>query len=99
MKTTIDIAPALLLEARRVASKQKTTLKALVEQGLREVLAERKHPKPYKLPDMSVAGNGLQPEFQGASWQEILDASYEGRGTPERVTGTAFARRRAKSLR
>jgi len=97
MKTTIDIAPALLLEARRLASRQKTTLKALVEEGLRRALDERKKAKPFKLRHVSFRGDGLQPEFQGASWQEILDASYEGRGTPEPATdGIVSARRRAE---
>ena len=38
MKTTIDVADALLEEARQVAAHDRTTLKELVQEGLRRVL-------------------------------------------------------------
>ncbi len=38
MKTTIDIADPLLREARKLANREGTTLRALVEQGLRHVI-------------------------------------------------------------
>ena len=41
MKTTIDISDSLLEKARRVAASRGTTVKALVEAGLRQVLADR----------------------------------------------------------
>jgi Arc/MetJ family transcription regulator len=41
MKTTIDIADPLFADAKRAAERRGTTLKALVEQGLRQVLAEQ----------------------------------------------------------
>src|SRR5215218_5709383 len=40
MKTTLDISDPLLREARKVAARQGTTLRALVELGLRRILAE-----------------------------------------------------------
>lgn len=39
MKTAIDIADPLFAEARRAAEREGATLKALVERGLRQVLA------------------------------------------------------------
>jgi len=42
MKTTIEIPNSLLEEARKLASQEGTTVRALVETGLRRVLAERK---------------------------------------------------------
>ena len=80
MKTTIHIPDALLTQAQAVAAKEHTTLKALVSEGLQKVLAERQKQKPFKLKDGSVGGGGLTPEFEGASWEQIRAAIYEGHG-------------------
>lgn len=81
MKTTIDIPDGLLAEVQEIVQRDGTTLKALTLEGLRKVLAERNAPKkPFKLRDCSFKGDGLTPEFEGASWEKIRDAIYEGRG-------------------
>ncbi len=82
MKTTIDVADVLLEEARRVAAAEKTTLRALVEEGLRRVLAARSHAAvgPFRLRDASVAGSGLQPGVEDGSWERIRGLTYDGRG-------------------
>lgn len=80
MKTTLDIADPLLEQARIVAAREGVTLRALVEQGLQAVLAERETAKPYKLRDASVKGQGLNPEFATADWGAVRDTIYEGRG-------------------
>ena len=81
MKTTLDIADPLFAEAKRIAARDGETLRSLVEQGLRKVLAERsRKAKPFKLRDASFKGAGMTPEFEGASWDKIRDAIYEGRG-------------------
>ena len=79
MKTTIEIADALLREARKLAAREGVTLRALVERGLHRVLAEAKRP-PFRMRDGSFKGNGLQPEVRHMSWEQLLDMSYEGRG-------------------
>jgi hypothetical protein len=79
MKTTIEIAPALLLEAKQVARREKITLRELVEAGLRAVLKVRA-PKPFVLRDARVGGKGLNEDFQDGSWARMRDAVYEGRG-------------------
>lgn len=62
MKTTIEIADALLAEAREVAAKEKTTVRALVEDGLRKSLSERRQRrKPFKLKLVTAGGSGLAP--------------------------------------
>ncbi len=51
MKTTIDVDDALLIEAKSVAAKRRTTLKAIVEHALRRELApdpEISNPDPEK---------------------------------------------------
>lgn len=81
MKTTIQIAEPLLAEAKCLASREKTTVRALVEEGLRRVLEDRQGRKPFKLRDKSVKGKGLSREFADGSWAKIRDAIYEGRGS------------------
>ena len=82
MKTTIDVADALLREAREVATRDQTTLKELIHEGLRRVLDERRpRPKAFCLREIAPVGGEFQPEFAAGDWQRIRDAIYEGRGT------------------
>jgi hypothetical protein len=61
----------------KIATKRKTTLKALVDEGLRQVVAtSERETTPFKLKDCSFGGQGLTPEFQNASWDEIRDEIY-----------------------
>ena len=80
MKTTIELADDLVERAKALAVKQRTTLRALVERGLYEVLSADEEPVPFQLQDASVGGRGLRPEFQSADWHRIRKAAYEGRG-------------------
>ena len=80
MKTTVEIADSLLASAKRLAVQRGTTLRALVETGLRRVLEESERREPFRLRDASFDGRGLQPEFRDGDWDRIRDASYEGRG-------------------
>ncbi len=79
MKTTLEISDPLLREARKVAARQNTTLRALVERGLRRVVAERQQ-SPFKLRRASFKGRGLHPELHNAGWERVRDIAYEGRG-------------------
>lgn len=80
MKTTVEISDALLKEAKRVASEEKTTLRALIEAGLRRTLESRQLGAEFHLRDAGFRGKGLQPEFRDGDWQQIRDAAYKGRG-------------------
>ena len=81
MKTTVEISDSLLDEARKVATREGTTLKALIEQGLRKVVAERRQRAgAFRLRKASFRGHGLQPGVSDASWERIRDMAYEGRG-------------------
>ena len=82
MKTTIQIADSLFREARRVARQERTTLRALVEEGLRRVISDRRRrsSRGFRLRKASFKGRGLQPHLAGATWDQILDLGYEGRG-------------------
>jgi len=80
MKTTVEIPDALAEEAKAVARREKTTLRALIETGLRQVLREYRRSSAFQLRDASFGGRGLQPEFREGDWQRIREAAYEGRG-------------------
>lgn len=81
MKTTVHIADALLAEAQEVARKENTTLKALINEGLHRILAERKTRKPFKLKDCSYPPpDQIKEEWKVRPWEEIRAIIYEGRG-------------------
>ncbi len=73
MKTTVDIADQLFEGARRLAAREGTTLRALIEEGLRAVLLSRRAaPKGFVLRDASFAGDGV------AELQDLLLARHVG---------------------
>ena len=81
MKTTVDIQDDLLERAKALAARQKTTLRSLLEEGLRWVLGARTRQQPFRLRDASVGGKGVQPGIQEGAWDQILDQIYKGRGS------------------
>jgi hypothetical protein len=80
MKTTLEISDPLLRAARKLAARERTTLRALVEQGLRRVVAEKQQRNAFKLRKASFKGRGLHPELQDGAWERVRDLAYEGRG-------------------
>jgi hypothetical protein len=58
-----------------------TSVRALIEEGLRRVLADRRRRRAaFTLRDVSFRGEGLSPEFEGESWPAVRDAIYRERG-------------------
>jgi hypothetical protein len=80
MKTTVEISDPLLEEAKRVAARERTTVKALIERGLRSVLAERKRTRVFRLRKASYRGKGLQPAAKGLGWAKLRELAYEDGG-------------------
>ena len=81
MKTSIHISDTLHEEARKIAAAEKTTVKALIEEALQRILAERKRKKrPFRLRKATFRGNGLHPDAEDGSWEKIRQRIYEGRG-------------------
>jgi hypothetical protein len=79
MKTTIEIADAVGEQARQVAEREGTTLRALVEEGLRRVLHDRARVRRFTLRNASYKGRGLNPGLVDAGWERIREIAYEGR--------------------
>ena len=80
MKTTVQIPDNLFEEARKIAQRERITLKALIEEGLRRIIADRKRRTVFRLRKASFKGNGLRPDIAGVSWDRIRELTYEGRG-------------------
>lgn len=83
MKTTIELGDELLREAKERARRDGTTLRALVEAGLRRVLAEEPAGRePFEL--VPWGGDGPAP---GWTWDTVVERDDErdfppGLGTP-----------------
>ena len=81
MKTTLEIADPLLDQARRIALRDGETLRSLVEQGLRKVVAERSaEGKPFRFRNVAVGTPGVRSAYEDLSWEEKRALMYEGRG-------------------
>jgi hypothetical protein len=70
MKTTIQISDTPLAEARKLAAREHTTVTALVEQGLRQIVAERKRKWKgvFRLRKATCRGGAcslMSPELRG----------------------------------
>jgi hypothetical protein len=76
MKTTVEISTFLLRAAQQVAKRDGTSVRALVEHGLRLALAERGEIVPFKLRDASVDGDGVQCCMDGLSWEAQRALAY-----------------------
>jgi predicted transcriptional regulator len=79
MKTTIELPDDLLQEVQQLARAEGTTMKSLLEEGLRAVIARHREAGRFALRDASVTGTGLTREFADADWAQIREASYGDR--------------------
>ena len=72
MKTTIELSDALFCSARQLAQQRQTTLRALVEEGLRRILADSldKSKPAFKLKNASVRGKSVLVA-DPRQWQNI----------------------------
>ena len=77
MKTTIEISDALFLAAKRQAAKRGTTLRAVIEQGLRQALKDSRYESAYQPRDGRVKGRGLTRQARSAGWRAVLDAANQ----------------------
>ena len=80
MKTTVELSDSLLRQAKRVALKERTTVKALIERGLRLVVTGDKRGKSFKLRRASFKGDGLMSGRSLQDWKAVRDAIYSERG-------------------
>lgn len=72
MKTTVDIAEPMLNQAKVIAAREGTTLRALVEEGLQHVIAEReKQTTGFRLRDCRYGSGGGMPGIDINDWMSF----------------------------
>ena len=76
MKTTLDIQDELLMRAKRHARLSGRPLRAVVEEGLRQVLFTETTRRRYRMPDHSVGEPGDKDPLEAYSWQELREVIY-----------------------
>ena len=77
MRTTLDINDRLLAEAKSLAARRGLSLKALVEEALRERLHARSDRRDAAITLPTYSGDGLQSGVDltdGAAMLEVMDA-------------------------
>jgi len=80
MKTTVDISDSLFASARATAARERTTLRALIEEGLRIALERRRGKAPaFQLRDASFSGDGLRDGVDLGNWDQIRGMIYDDR--------------------
>jgi len=76
MKTTIDVHDELMVRAKRYAKRTGRPLRAVVEDGLRRVLAEPSPHARYRLLDRSVGDPDAVDPLESWSWQDLRQEIY-----------------------
>jgi hypothetical protein len=79
-KTTIELSDALLRDAKKVALEEGTSVKALIERGLRLVISDRRRRGAFRLRRASFDGDGLVAGRSLSDWAAIRDQIYSERG-------------------
>ena len=96
MKTTIDINDELFRRARQRANETGTTFRALVEEGLRQVLSptrEQSAAPPFRLQVFNPPGDsGLAPPYDKLGLHQAILDSYPDADYSEKTLGAVHGR-------
>jgi hypothetical protein len=77
MKTTLDLADDLAHRAKALARRRRRTLRSVVEEALRLLLArEEGRARPFRLREASFGGSGLTPEAAAVDPSKLIEWSY-----------------------
>ena len=76
MKTTLDLHDELLVRAKRHARDTGSTLRAVVEDGLRQVLHAASSPRTYVLPDLRAGDAGAGDPLEQYAWPDLRELIY-----------------------
>ena len=84
MKTTIEMSDPLFKSAKELAQRSQTTLRALIEEGLRRVISDSqvKAKSAFKLQKASVVGKAVVMS-ECANWQRLEEEHVIARTLPQ----------------
>jgi hypothetical protein len=81
MRTTINLPDDLLIRAKKVAAESRTTLTALIEEGLHEAISRRKRRGRVRPTRLTTFGaGGLRPGVDLDDSASLLDVMDDGAG-------------------
>ena len=74
MKTTVELPEELMIEVKKTAAERRTTIREMVERGLRRELADPQ-PMPARMPGIQwvTVDGGLPPDVDVADRQQLHD--------------------------
>jgi hypothetical protein len=84
VKKTIEIRDSLFDQMQRLAQREKTTFRALTEEGLRLVLKKKMKPSSRLSPLITFRGTGVPKEGADWNWERIREEIYRGPGSSDR---------------
>lgn len=73
LKVTVQIADDIFERVQELARKEKTSFRALTEQGLRLVLMAKDGSSKKLPPLVTVKGRGIADKFKNAPWENLRD--------------------------
>ena len=81
MKTTIDLPDDLLIAVKKLAAERRTTIRSLVERGLRKELGEGENRAARRAPKIRwvTARGGLAPGLDVADRARMTEWLYHNR--------------------
>ena len=77
MRITVNLPDTLLLEAKKIAAREGTTLRMLIEQSLRNSINQRERSPRFRLRKTSFKGHGLSAKVRNAGWDRLRALAYE----------------------
>jgi len=76
MRTTVELNDALARQVRALMAERDTTLRALIEEGLRRIVAESRSGEPFRMRNASAGEGGLAEGIDDATWETLARFLY-----------------------
>ena len=83
MKTSLEISDHLFIKIKKLATKRGTSVRALIDESLRLLLAQAEIKQVIQPKLLTFGGDGFTDRYEGTSpsWDQIRDEIYRGHGS------------------